>query len=135
MGLVIDTSAIVHLDRSKLDPGKLPFAQEPLVLPSIVWAELLIGVRLASTPELAAARRGLLEKIRLSTALEPFSVDAAERYADLYAHLRKAGTPIPQNDLQVAAIALTLDFGVLVGPSDETHFRLIPNLRVETLPA
>jgi len=108
MGLVIDTSAIV-------------------------WAEALIGVYLAGTPEQAARRRGFLEKIRLLTSLESFGDDAAECYASLYAGLRNKGIAIPQNDLQVAALALSLGFGVLVGENDEDHFRRIEELRVECL--
>jgi predicted nucleic acid-binding protein len=40
---------------------------------------------------------------------------------------------IPSNDLAVAATALHLDFGVLVGPKDERHFRRVPQLRCERL--
>ena len=134
MGLVLDTSAIVHLERHRLAPAKLPYSDEPLVLPMIVWAEALIGVRLADSPERAGQRRGLLERIRLVTNLEPFSPEAAEIYADLYCQIRKAGKTVPQNDLQVASIGMALGYGILVGPNDESHFRRIENLRVEVLP-
>jgi len=100
----------------------------------IVWAEALIGVRFADGPERAARRRGLLERIRLLTDLEPLTPNAAEIYADLYCQLRKAGKTIPQNDLQVAAICLNLGYGILIGPKDERHFRQIKNLRIEVLP-
>jgi hypothetical protein len=33
----------------------------------------------------------------------------------------------------VAATAIALGFGVLVGPSDEQQFRVVPGLRVEVL--
>ena len=133
MGLVIDTSALVQLDRSHVVGKDLGFANEPVVLPAIVWAEALIGVRLASSARRAARRRGLLERIRLISTFEPFSPEAAEIYADLYIELRSKGQLIPQNDLQIAAIALSVDFGVLVGQQDEKHFRTINGLRVETL--
>jgi len=133
MGLVIDTSALISLERGNFKGGDLPFGDESIVLPAIVWAEALIGVRMAATPERVARRRGFLEKIRLLTSLEVFGDDAAERYAGLYVLLRKQGTPVPQNDLQVAALALSLGFGVLVGRNDESHFRSIPELRVECL--
>jgi hypothetical protein len=35
----------------------------------------------------------------------------------------------------VAASAVYLGFGVLVGPADEQHFRRVPGLRVVALPA
>jgi predicted nucleic acid-binding protein len=37
---------------------------------------------------------------------------------------------IPANDLAVAATALHLEYGVLVGPEDEAHFRRVDGLRV-----
>jgi hypothetical protein len=37
---------------------------------------------------------------------------------------------IPANDLAVAATAVHLEFGVLVGPKDEEHYRRIPALAV-----
>ncbi len=40
---------------------------------------------------------------------------------------------MPSNDLAVAATAKRLDFGVLVGPSDERHFKSVEGLRVEIL--
>jgi predicted nucleic acid-binding protein len=47
--------------------------------------------------------------------------------------LSRAGRLIPSNDLAVAATALDLGFGVLVGPTDEAHFRAVPGLRVVAL--
>ena len=47
--------------------------------------------------------------------------------------LSRRGQLIPSNDLAVAATAQHLGFGVLVGPSDEHHFRRVSGLRVETL--
>ena len=40
---------------------------------------------------------------------------------------------IPGNDLMVAATALQLGFGVLVGPQDERHFRAVPKLEVRAI--
>lgn len=47
--------------------------------------------------------------------------------------LSRQGRLIPANDLAVAAPALHLGFGVVVGPRDEAHFRSVPGLRVERL--
>ena len=133
MGLVIDTSALVSLEKGRISGAGLPFGREPLVLPGIVWAEALIGVYLADTPERATRRRGFLEKIHMLVSIEPFGAEAAEHYAALYAELRKRGVRIPQNGLQVASVAISLGYGVLARERDEQHFRQIPNLRVECL--
>jgi predicted nucleic acid-binding protein len=67
--------------------------------------------------------------------MRPFEVGlgAAERWADLYTRLSRRGQLIPANDLVVAATALELEYGVLVGPADEAHFRRVPSLRVVAL--
>ena len=133
MGLVIDTSAVIQLERKQL---ALPTAlgSEPVILPAIVWAELLIGVRLAKTPQAAAQRRTQLEQLRATMSFSEVTADIAEHYADIYAELRRAGKVIPQNDMMIAATARKFDYGVLVGANDEAHFRQVNGLRVETLP-
>ena len=40
---------------------------------------------------------------------------------------------MPANDLAVAATALHVGFGVLVGVRDEAHFRRVPGLQVQPL--
>jgi predicted nucleic acid-binding protein len=62
-----------------------------------------------------------------------FDAAIAAHWADIFTELRRAGSAIPSNDLAVAATARHLDFGVLVGPRDEDHFRRAPGLRVEVL--
>ena len=135
MGVVIDTSAIVEMERS-LDRGAgVPngLADEPVVVPAIVWAEALVGVRLASSAVCAARRRAHLEAIRIHAEIVAFTAEVAEHYADIYAELSDAGSPVPQNDLAVAATARFLDAAVLVGPHDEAHFSRVPGLVVRVL--
>lgn len=134
MGLILDTSALVAWERA-LTAGldlRLP-DEEELVLPVIVWAEALIGVRLADSSRRAAQRRARMEGIRRVLEVEPFTAEMAEHYADIFAELQEAGTMIPQNDMAVAATARHLGLGVLVGHSDEAHFRCVPDLHVRVL--
>ena len=134
MGLVIDTSALVALERSDATwPAGLP--DEPAAVPAIVYAELLVGAKMAESRRRAAARRAKITALIETTPVVDFGVAAAERWADLYAHLSRRGNLIPANDLVVAATALELEYGVLVGPTDEAHFRRVPNLRVVVLSA
>ena len=64
-----------------------------------------------------------------------FDRQVAAAWAAVFAKVSRAGTMIPANDLAVAATALHLDCGVCVGAADERRFRVVPGLRVETLPA
>ena len=134
MALVLDTSALVAWERARsagqaplIDPG------EELVLPAVVWAEALAGVRLADSAGRAARRLAWLETLRRLMGVEPFTAETAEHHADIFAELTSAGSMIPQNDIAVAATARCLGCGVLVGPRDEAHFRRIGGLDVRVL--
>jgi predicted nucleic acid-binding protein len=135
MGLVIDTSALIAMEREEvpLAQALAPFADETTALPAIVYAELLVGVRLSSTAARAQARRAKIDTLVARVPVVEFGVGAAMQWADLFALLSRAGRLIPATDLLVAATARLLDFGVLVGPLDEAHFRAVPELRVEVL--
>lgn len=136
MGLILDTSAIIALERASSSGRAFEIGEdEELVLPAIVWAEALTGVRRADSAMRAAKRMSFLEKIRRRVGVEPFTEETAEHFADIYAELAAGGLMIPQNDIAVAATARSLGFGVLVGPKDEVHFRRIEGLEVRVLKA
>lgn len=130
MGLVVDTSAVVAIERGI---GSLPQSAETVALPAIVLAELLAGVHLADTADRAAKRQRKVDSILGRVEVVPFDDAVAAHWADLFTRLRRAGRLIPSNDLCVAATAVHLGFGVLVGPGGEAHFRRVPELRVEVL--
>jgi len=135
VGLVIDTSAFVSLERSRrpweTTPGRI--TGEPAAIPAIVYAELLSGVRLADARKRAKERQAWIEALIAVAPVIEFGPAIAQRWADLFAYLTRHGRLIPSNDLAVAATAQELDFGVLVGPRDERHFRTVPGLRVVVL--
>ena len=134
MGLILDTSAIVTWERATAEGQTVEMApDEQLILPAIVWAELLAGVRLANSAKRAAQRLARLEAIRRVTGVESFSAAIAEHHADIFAELHSRGELIPQNDIAVAATARSFGFGVLVGQKDEAHFRRIEGLEVRLL--
>ena len=137
MGLLIDTSALFALERASApwQDGLGDLGDEPVALPAIVYAEVLVGVRMAETAGRREARRVKIASLVSRAPIIDFGPEIAERWADLFADLQRAGTLIPSNDLMVAATAQHLDFGVLVGPQDEAHFRRVPDLRVEALRA
>jgi tRNA(fMet)-specific endonuclease VapC len=132
VGLLIDTSALVALEGGAAPSAALP-QDETVAIPAIVLAELLVGVRMADTTERAAEHQRKIEALTSRIAVVDFDREVAVCWADLFAELRAQGAPIPSNDLAVAATALHLGFGVLVGPSGESHFRQVQGLRVEVL--
>lgn len=103
------------------------------MLPAIVLAELLVGVRLATDPRRAELRRARVDALRARIPVVPFDDRVAEQWADLFAELQDAGAPIPANDMAVSATARALGWGVLVGRRDEAHFRRVDGLEVHVL--
>lgn len=134
MGLILDTSALIAWERAENagQPVALD-ANEQLIMPAVVWAEALAGVRLADSATRAARRMARLEAMRRVMGVEPFTAETAEHHADIFAELTQCGTMIPQNDIAVAATARCLGCGVLVGRNDEAHFRRIAGLQVQIL--
>jgi predicted nucleic acid-binding protein len=135
MGLVIDTSALVELERRGPDWDiSAPFLDETAVIAAIAYAEVMVGVRLADTPTRARQRKARLDALVAYCGIVDFNRAIAERWSAIFAQLSSDGKMIPSNDIAVAATALELDFGVLVGPADEKHFRRVEGLRCVTLP-
>ena len=132
---MIDTSALVALERAggALEPVIEVAGDEPVALPAATYAELLAGVLLADTPVRAARRRARIDALVARVPVVEFGADAAERWAEVFSALHREGKLIPSNDLAVAAMALHLGFGVLVGPEGEEHFARVEGLRVQVL--
>ena len=135
MGLILDTSAVVEVERGgrNLAESLAPYTSESVAIPAIVWAELLVGVRLARDVDVAVRRRAKLEQLRLHIPIVEFDAHAAEHYADIFSECATAGQSIPQNDMAVAATARCLGYKVLVSLRDEEHFRRVRDLDVVVL--
>jgi predicted nucleic acid-binding protein len=142
MGLVIDTSALVAIERlaarratasEALAPLLASVGDEEVAIPVIVYAELHVGVELADSERRATARRRRIEALMAHATLVEFDAAIAPVWARLFSTLSRSGRAVPANDLAVAATAVHLDYGVLVGPDDEWHFRQVEGLRVEVL--
>jgi tRNA(fMet)-specific endonuclease VapC len=125
--LLLDTSAYSAMRRgdSRL---RAPLAQatEVIVTP-VVLGELLCGFKKgAREPENRRSLQDFLDSPRVRT----LSVDAetAERYAAIWDYLRRQGTPMPPNDLWIAASAA--QHGLKLLTTDE-HFRRVPQVLVE----
>lgn len=103
--LVIDTSAYSHLRRGREDVVDAVARAELVYVPATVIGELEAGFRLGG--RYAANRRSLHELLD-----EPFvrvvdtTAEIARRYGEIFMQLRRAGAPIPVNDIWIAAATL-----------------------------
>jgi tRNA(fMet)-specific endonuclease VapC len=124
--LALDTNCYSDLARGEPEIRRLAESAAELFLPFVVLAELRAGFR--------SGGRALQNETTLIRFLQKPSVavlwateETTRIWAGLYAQLREAGTPIPQNDLWIAA--LTLEHDLLLATRD-AHFRKLPQLPV-----
>jgi tRNA(fMet)-specific endonuclease VapC len=122
--LVLDTSVVIAALRGV--PGievRLDKADR-LWLPLIALGELELGVELASKP---AVQRAALDSFLPAVSLLALTAATARDYARLRGALQRAGTPIPENDLWIAALAA--EHGWPAATRD-AHFARVPGLTV-----
>jgi tRNA(fMet)-specific endonuclease VapC len=128
--LVLDTSAYSHFRVGH--PRVLDFiaAAETVVLSAVVLGELEAGFRLGRREQ---ENRTLLAEFLAEPFVQISEVTAsvARHYGRLFTDLRRAGTPIPINDIWIAATAL--DCGGHLLTFDE-HFHQVTSVDLTVLP-
>lgn len=122
--LALDTNRYSDLFRGLPEIVALVESAETVSLPFVVVAELRAGF--------AVGRHGAENErvLRRFLAKEGVSVAFADdqttyHYASLYRQLRRQGTPIPSNDLWIAALVLQHD---LVLCARDRHFDHLPQI-------
>ena len=124
--IVLDTNAIISLFDGNRYVADLLGEEQSVIVPSIVCGEFEAGAQGTSRRE----RESLAAFNRL-LRLSHFSVVVISRrtsriYASLYASLKKAGTPIPTNDIWIAAVAIEHE-GVIL--TNDRHLLSVERLR------
>lgn len=132
MGIIIDTSAIIELERNSGTWDKLLAisGEEEVFLAAATWGELNAGVHLADSVERALRRKAKLSGLKKLVPVLPFTEELAEVWAELFAEMHKNGTPVPANDLAVMATAVFHRCRVLVGSKGESHFQMVKRLEL-----
>jgi tRNA(fMet)-specific endonuclease VapC len=123
-GILLDTSAYSGLARGNQDVLDATQTAEIIAVNPIVIGELLSGFAKGT---LASQNFKQLEMFLDSPRciVLPVIMETAKRYAHIHGALRKAGTPIPANDLWIAASAM--EHGLTVVTLDN-HFVRIPQI-------
>ena len=127
MRLLLDTSAYSAFMRGHEEIRAMVRTNEEIFLNAIVIGELMAGFikggrRKKNEDEL----RRFLMSPRVS--LLDVGEETAERYAVILNSLWQAGTPIPTNDIWIAASAM--EYGLRVLTTDE-HYNKIPQIMVD----
>lgn len=106
--LVLDTSAYSHFRRGHLDVHDAVARAERVLIPVTVLGELEAAFEMG---ERARENRRVLEDFLLEPFVDvlPVTSSVARHYGRVFASLKRAGTPVPANDIWIAAA--TLDCG------------------------
>ena len=102
-GVLLDTSVVIDHLRGKIDIAEKAPPAEPLFLPLTALGELYKGVLKSATPE---KNRAKLEMFLQTVAVLHPDTATALHYAQIAAALEHKGTPIPENDIWIAAVAM-----------------------------
>ena len=121
MRCCLDTSAYSHFKRGDEQAVQLIDRADWVGLPAVVMGELWLGFLLGSR---LRQNQTELAAFVAHSAVETLAVDeeVARIYAEIVVDLRKAGTPLPTNDIWVAATAARAGATVL---TYDAHFTAI----------
>lgn len=125
--MMLDTSAYSAFLKGNPEI-KLSIQQaDDIFLNPIIIGELLAGFAMGKSEK---KNRSILQQFLSSSRVKVVDIDeeASERYAVIIDHLRKQGTPIPTNDIWIAASAMQHGLKVL---TTDNHYLNVPQIITE----
>ena len=131
MGLLIDSSVLIEVERGRVDlaPRLAEREDEQVFVSVISVSELLYGAHRTADPAARHRRLALGEALLAQFKLLQIDVSVARIHAQLKAELSARGTPIGPHDLWLAATCLMHGLTMVTGNIRE--FQRVPGLAVE----
>jgi tRNA(fMet)-specific endonuclease VapC len=122
--LALDTNRYTDLCRGDVSVVEMVELADEVWLPFIVLGELRAGFAVGNQ---GPRNEAVLRRFLLKSAVSVLYADeqTTHHYAAIYRQLRKQGTPIPTNDMWIAALVLQHS---LVLSARDTHFDALPQL-------
>lgn len=124
MKVLLDTNAYTALMSDRGNVAEKVRRSEGVLLSSIVLGELLFGFRNGSRYEQNRAQLDAFMANRF-VELAPVHLSTAEHFGLVAAQLRRRGTPIPSNDIWIAAHAMETGAELI---SFDAHFAQVEGL-------
>ena len=122
--VLLDTSVVIPFFKGDVSIGAQVQASSALFLPQTVLGELYCGAHLSQNPAKHIAE---IQTFLSAVAILSPGLATAERYGRIRAQLAKAGTPIPENDIWIAALALEHQLPLA---ARDSHFDRVSGLAV-----
>jgi tRNA(fMet)-specific endonuclease VapC len=122
--VALDTNRLTDLLRGDAALAERLGACDEVWIPLVVLAELKAGFYGGIHRQ---RNEMLLQRLLAKATVEVLlpKRETAEHYAHLFVQLKRAGTPIPDNDLWIAALVLEHDLLLI---TRDRHFQRIPQL-------
>jgi tRNA(fMet)-specific endonuclease VapC len=122
--VAIDTNRYVDLCKGVHETVEVLESAEAVILPFVVLAELRAGFLFGRRQ---AENERALHHLLLKDGVDVVYPDdqTTHHYASVYRQLRKQGTPIPTNDMWLAALVLQHNFAL---HARDKHFDHLPQL-------
>ncbi|MGH7798765.1 MAG: type II toxin-antitoxin system VapC family toxin [Candidatus Binatia bacterium] len=128
MGILIDSSVLIALERNRLNLQSqlADCADEDFAISAITASELLHGVHRAANPAQRRRREAFVEGLLDRLPVISFDTVTARIHARLSAELASSGTAVGPHDLIIAATAMAK--GYILATRDQRSFPKIPGL-------
>lgn len=120
---LLDTNIVIALLQGEESVTEGIAAAEEIYVPVVVIGELYFGAANSRHPE---ANQLLLDRWIRDRALLMCDLSVARDYGRIKALLKERGTPLPENDIWIAAVALRHE---LTLATRDRHFQQIAELR------
>lgn len=134
MGLLIDSTLLIHAERNRLTPARLVaelverWGDVELAVSAMSAGELLHGCWRAGSPARRARREQFVEELLSVLPVVPITLAVLRIFAEIDAGLRATGNKLPTSDLLIASTALARGDEVVTG--NPRHFSRVPGLTV-----
>jgi predicted nucleic acid-binding protein len=127
--ILLDTNAYTAFKRNVFDAVEIIRYAPLIAFNSVILGELLGGFSVGSKESINRSELNQFLGIEKVNCLAIDS-DTAEYYAMVYQCLRKKGSPIPTNDMWIAATALQYNLALF---SYDRHFQAVDGLCVGSI--
>ena len=124
--MILDTNALSALFRGDERLAEVLGDARRHHIPAVVVGEYRYGLLRSSR---RSALAGMLEMLLEESVLLPIGNTTTNHYAEVRDQLRRDGSPIPENDVWIAALARQHGLAVV---SRDRHFESIEGLRLRT---
>ncbi len=121
---LLDTNIIIALFADDGKVVKNISSAEAVFIPVIALGELFYGAELSLKREQNSKK---LNEFSTVCQLLNCTLETAKHYGEIKSRLKKKGTPIPENDIWIAALAIQYE---LTLSTRDKHFRQVKDLKI-----